>query len=88
MTPRIDRVRARPASVAHESILEVERAVVSVRHLTEMDLARRWRVSPRTLQAWRWKGVGPVYLRVCGRIIYRVQDIIEYETNNLRQGTR
>lgn len=57
-------------------------------HLTEADLARRWRVSERTVQSWRWKGTGPVFLRVCGRVLYRQQDILAYETSHLRRRTR
>lgn len=52
---------------------------VPVRHLTESDLAQRWRVSERTVQSWRWKGTGPVFLRVCGRVLYRQEDILAYE---------
>lgn len=59
----------------------------SDQHLLEGELAKRWRVSPRTLQSWRWKGHGPTYLRVCGRILYRIQDIVEFEANSLRRST-
>lgn len=57
-------------------------------HLLEGEVAERWRVSPRTLQSWRWKGRGPAYLRVCGRVLYRIEDIVEFETSSLRKGVR
>lgn len=56
----------------------------SVRHLTQKALARRWCLSPRTLERWRWLGHGPVYLKLGGRIAYRVEDIEAYETAQAR----
>ncbi len=60
----------------------------SAQLLLEGELAVRWRVSPRTLQSWRWKGRGPTYLRVCGRVLYRIEDVVEFEVNSVRRGTR
>lgn len=54
-----------------------------VRHLNQIDLSRRWRLSPRTLERWRWMKVGPSYLRAGGRIIYRLEDVEAYERANL-----
>jgi hypothetical protein len=47
--------------------------------LNQIDLARRWRISPRTLERWRWLGEGPCYLKLGGRVLYRVADIEAYE---------
>ncbi len=30
-----------------------------VRHLHQIELARRWNISPRTLENWRWLGHPP-----------------------------
>ena len=57
-----------------------------IRHLTEVDLARRWRMSERTLQSWRWKKVGPPHVRIVGKVLYRLADIIEFELANLAKG--
>ncbi len=62
--------------------------VMSIRHLTETDLARRWRMSERTLQAWRWKKIGPPYLKAMGRVLYRLADIEAFETERLQCGDR
>lgn len=62
--------------------------VPAMRHLNEVDLARRWRLSPRTVQAWRVKGLGPPYLKLMGRVCYRLADVIEFELANLRQADR
>ena len=31
--------------------------------LNQVHLARRWHISPRTLERWRWTGEGPAYSR-------------------------
>ena len=57
-----------------------------IRHLNQLDVARRWRMSERTLERWRSQGVGPVYLKVGGHVVYRMQDIIAYEVAQLHTG--
>jgi len=32
----------------------------------------------RTLQQWRWRGVGPKYLRIGRSILYREQDLLDF----------
>ena len=53
--------------------------------LTAKHLARRWHISHRTLERWRSENRGPPYLRVMGRVLYRLSDIETYETAHLRQ---
>ncbi len=50
-----------------------------VSHLNQIDLARRWRISERTLERWRWLKQGPAYLKIGGRVAYRLEDIEAYE---------
>jgi predicted site-specific integrase-resolvase len=57
---------------------------MSVRHLHQADLARRWNVSPRTLERWRWLGKGPPYLKIGGRVAYRLEDIEAFEAAQIR----
>ena len=57
-------------------------------HLTQIDLADRWRLSPRTLEKWRSLGVGPAFIRVGGAIRYRMEDVLAYEASSLRGGPR
>jgi hypothetical protein len=47
-------------------------------------VARRWGISPRTLERWRWYGTGPRYLKIGGRVLYRLEDIEAYEVRQLR----
>jgi hypothetical protein len=59
-----------------------------VTHLHPIELAERWRISPRTLEQFRWKGVGPKFLKINGgRITYRLADIEAYEAAHLRSST-
>jgi hypothetical protein len=58
-----------------------------VRHLTQGQLADRWQISPRTLERWRWVGEGPRFLKIGGRVIYRLQDVERYEAEQLRDST-
>ena len=57
-------------------------------HVTQNDLSERWHLSPRTLERWRWEGIGPKFLKIGGRILYRIEDIEAYEEESIRQETR
>lgn len=56
-------------------------------HLGQSDLSKRWQISPRTLEQWRWQGRGPRFLKIGGRVIYRLQDIEDFEAANLCANT-
>ena len=53
-------------------------------HLDQKGLAKRWLISPRTLEQWRWQGRGPRYLKIGARVVYRLSDIERFEAANLR----
>jgi len=55
-----------------------------IRHLNQVELARRWSLSHRTLERWRWEGRGPQYLKIGGRVAYRLSDIEAYEASRQR----
>lgn len=48
-------------------------------HLNQVQLARRWSLSPRTLERWRFHHTGPSYLKVGGRVLYRLTDVEAFE---------
>lgn len=54
-----------------------------MQHLTQDELAKRWRMSPRTLEGWRTLNTGPAYLKIVGRVIYRLMDVEAYEAKHL-----
>jgi len=58
-----------------------------IRHLNQIDLSRRWSISPRTLERWRWLGQGPQFLKIGGRVVYRLTDIEAYEAAQLHEST-
>jgi hypothetical protein len=49
--------------------------------LTEYDLALRWKVSAKKLQADRWKEQGVPFVRIGRSVRYRLAEIIAYEEN-------
>ncbi len=55
---------------------------MSTRHLNQTELSARWNLSPRTLERWRWLGEGPRYLKLGGRVLYRVEDVEAFESTN------
>ena len=60
-----------------------------IRHLNQIDLSRRWSISPRTLERWRWLQAGPQYLKIGGRVVYRLEDVESFEaaqTKNVSEG--
>jgi hypothetical protein len=58
-----------------------------VRHLSQQELAARWRISPRSLERWRWSGQGPRYLKLGGRVVYRLEDVQAFEAEQVRGST-
>ncbi len=60
---------------------------MATRHLSQIELAARWNISHRTLERWRWTGEGPRFVKLGGRVVYRLEDIEEYEREQIRQST-
>lgn len=48
-------------------------------HFNQADLAARLNISPRTLERWRWTGEGPAFLKIGGRVVYRLEDVDAFE---------
>ncbi|WP_424931924.1 helix-turn-helix transcriptional regulator [Amaricoccus macauensis] len=57
---------------------------MTLQHLNQIELSRRWRLSSRTLERWRSEEKGPPYLKIGGRILYRIEDIEAFEARELR----
>lgn len=55
--------------------------------LTETQLAERWAISRKTLQAWRLRGDGPRFMRIGTAIRYMLSDITAYEAANTHNST-
>jgi len=54
--------------------------------LSERELGARWKKSPRTLQRWRRRGCSPPFLRIGASVLYRLVDVVAYETSNRSEG--
>jgi hypothetical protein len=61
--------------------------MMDLQHFNQVLLARRWSMSPRTLERWRWLGQGPQYLKIGGRVVYRLADIEAYEAAQVHAST-
>ena len=55
-----------------------------VRHLNQVTLARRWGMSPRTLEGWRSRRKGPRYMKLGGHVAYRLEDVEAFEAAQAR----
>ena len=60
---------------------------MATKHLNQIDLAARWNISHRTLERWRWTGEGPRFVKLGGRVVYRLEDVEGYEREQIRAST-
>lgn len=60
---------------------------MSIKHLNQRHLVDRWDVSEATLERWRTEGIGPVFLKLQGRVLYRFEDVESFEADSLRKST-
>jgi hypothetical protein len=52
---------------------------MSTKHLNQYELAKRWNISQRTLERWRWRKKGPPYLKIGGRVVYELAAVEAFE---------
>ena len=60
---------------------------MDVIHLNQKQLAVRWLISEACLERWRCEGIGPKYMKLTGRVLYRMVDIEAYEESCLKIST-
>jgi predicted DNA-binding transcriptional regulator AlpA len=58
------------------------------KHLGGKELAKRWGMSVKTLDRWRWEGRGPQHMKIGGKILYRLSDVEQFERQAVRQETK
>lgn len=61
---------------------------MDVVHLNQKQLATRWNMSGATLERWRSEGIGPKFLKLCGRVLYRQVDLEAYGESCLVTSTK
>jgi hypothetical protein len=57
---------------------------MNTKHLNQIELSRRWNISPRTLERWRWRHKGPPFLKLGGRVVYELTEIESFEASQRR----
>lgn len=51
-------------------------------YLSQSQLADRWQMSPKTLERWRWLNQGLPYVKIGNRVLYRIEDVENFEAQN------
>ena len=46
--------------------------------LNEIEVSKLLAVSRKTLQSWRWRRIGPKFLKLNSAVRYRYADLMEY----------
>lgn len=67
----------------------MEAANDNTQYLTAEEVSHRYRgeIAVRTLANWRCLGVGPRFVKIGGRILYRLADILEWERSRTANST-
>jgi predicted site-specific integrase-resolvase len=55
--------------------------------LSPQELAEKWPVSEVTLARWRCEGIGPAFVKLNGRVAYRLEDVQAFEQHGGRLST-
>jgi hypothetical protein len=61
---------------------------MNMKHFNQVDLARRWNISPRTLERWRWLKKGPAYLKIGGHVVYELSAVEAFENSQRHPGSQ
>lgn len=61
--------------------------ITPIQHINQTELSERLGVSCRTLERWRWIGIGPLFIKIGGRVRYRLSDVEAFEHSRLCQST-
>lgn len=56
-------------------------------YYTPSELAHKYKVTKRTLQRWRWLGIGPKHSKIGGSIRYLKSEVEEYDKKRVFQST-
>lgn len=59
---------------------------VPAQHMTQSQLADRWRLSGRTLERWRAQNSGPAWYVIGSSIRYRQEDVEAFELRQRHGG--
>ncbi len=51
--------------------------------LTPIEVSRRWQISLRTLEGWRYKGIGPTWSKLGSKVRYSREAVLRFEASGL-----
>jgi len=52
-------------------------------HFTSEELAARYNMHPKSVANWRAQGIGPKYIKVKNRVLYKPEDVEIWEAIHL-----
>lgn len=84
-TPRLNSGVGHSSTSHHQSLSLSER-----RYLSEIELANRWGMSPKTLTRWRGLGKGPVFAKFSKKVAYPLdgaRGVFDFEQHQLYAST-
>jgi len=58
---------------------------MDVIHLNQKQLSVRWQVAEATLERWQSDRIGPAYLKIYGRVMYRLVDFQSFEDASMEK---
>lgn len=58
-----------------------------MQYLTPATLAKRWELSPRTLERWRMDGHGPYFMKLGGQVRYPLDEVENFEREHMQVST-
>ena len=61
---------------------------MEVVHISQAQLAARWQVAEASLERWRSNGIGSKFLKLPGKVRYRLDDVEAFEEACLKNATR
>ena len=79
---------SKPLGFGPETRLHGELVRKETKHLGQKQLAARWSISEASLERWRSEGIGPKFLKLPGRVLYRQVDIEAFEESCLSTSTK
>jgi hypothetical protein len=73
--------------LARDNAIQKEQLRMTTKHLNQIELSRRWSLSHRTLERWRWLRKGPPYLKIGGRVVYELAQIETFENTQRKHAS-
>lgn len=60
---------------------------MSSSYFSPEELSTHWNVPAKTLERWRYEGIGPRFFKLAGHVRYRRDDVEQFEAASMRSST-